>query len=65
VFHCARESRLVALSAAARPRARRVAQGAVLPGLTRTANSLEAGTGEQGLGIEVRGSGFEGRGSRV
>lgn len=43
LFHCARESRLVALSPLSKPRARRVAQGAVLPGLTRTANSVEGG----------------------
>ena len=43
LFHCSRESRLVALSPLSKPRARRVAQGAVLPGLTRTANSVEGG----------------------
>lgn len=43
VAHAARESRLVALSPASRPRSRRAAQGAVLPGITRTANAVEGG----------------------
>ena len=43
VFHCARESRLVALSPSKTPRARRAAQGAVYPGLTRTANDIVHG----------------------
>ena len=43
VAHAARESRLVALSPASKPRSRRAAQGAVLPGITRTANAVEGG----------------------
>ena len=45
VFHCARESRLVALSPGKRPCARRGAQGAAYPGLTRTANDVHHGVG--------------------
>ncbi|CAL51969.1 unnamed product [Ostreococcus tauri] len=38
--HCARETRLAALSGRGDTHVRRLAQGAVLPGITRTSNSL-------------------------
>lgn len=38
--HCARETRLAALSGRADTHVRRLAQGAVLPGITRTSNSF-------------------------
>ena len=43
LVHCARESRLSALASSSQPRARRLAQGSVMPGITRTANSLDGG----------------------
>ena len=41
--HCARETRLAALSGRGDTHVRRLAQGAVLPGITRTANSFVDG----------------------
>ena len=41
--HCARETRLAALSGRGETHVRRLAQGAVLPGITRTANSFVDG----------------------
>ncbi len=46
--HAARESRLSALSSSRAPRARRLAQGSVMPGITRTANALEGGVPTMG-----------------
>jgi hypothetical protein len=51
VAHAARESRLSALSSVKRPRARRLAQGSVMPGITRTANAAEGGVSTMGLWI--------------
>ena len=46
--HAARESRLSALASSRAPRARRLAQGSVMPGITRTANALEGGVPTMG-----------------
>ena len=51
LVHCARESRLSALASTSKPRARRLAQGSVMPGITRTANALDGGVPTMGAWV--------------